>query len=118
METAVSAQEAQLAQLVSIVTVMSASPARLIVLSATLNQSARPVLLVSNSMKWLFKVLLTLTVLKSAVTARDSSLTAMMVTRRTVTAATLTARSRTDGTAKADQVSKLVLASTTSPQDA
>lgn len=98
--------------------IKSANPAPLIVLSAALNQSARPALLVSNLMKWLFKASITLTALKSAVTARDSSLTAMMVTRRTVTVATPTARSSMDGTAKADQVLKLVLVSTTSPQDA
>lgn len=114
---AVSVPEMLHAQLVSTAKGMNASHAHLIVLPVFPSPSARPVLKVSRLMRWSMIMSSIRTVLRSAVMGEDSSLTAMTVTRRMVTVAMITARLKPVSTAKVDQVSKLVLASTTSHQD-
>lgn len=96
---------------------VTADHAHLIVRNACLKMFVNHVSLVSNSTKCNTTVKNILTVSKSAVTVRDSNLTAMMVTRKMVMVVTATVRSKKDGTVKVDLVLKPQLVFLTLLQD-
>lgn len=96
---------------------VTASHAHLIVQNVCPKMFVNHVSLVSNSTKCNTTVINILTVSKSAVMVRDSNSTAMTVTEKMVTVATVTVKSKKDGTVKVDLVLKLQLVFPTALQD-